>query len=336
MLEFARIQQRSGALAGHYWTLKPFLSGRLRKGSLSLAGLRCQPWSLHVADPSLGSVRLSGRLFTPSGAERLLLAIHGLGGSSESLYLRATVLDAYAAGMACLCLDLRGADGQGEDFYHAGLSSDLHAALASSELAGFRTLHLLGFSLGGHVALRCATEPHDARLMSVAAVCAPLALERSQQALDEPRRALYRHYVLQRLKASYAIMAQRRPVPTPVAEVLRVRRIRHWDELTVVPRFGFASATDYYRHASVGPRLHSLAVPALLVQSEHDPMVPAASVRPSLTSPPPLLDVRWCQRGGHVGFPADLDLGQAAPVGLPGQVRAWLATAGENGRDRRR
>jgi uncharacterized protein len=329
--EFARMGQLWDSLSGHYWTLKPFLAGQLRQGMPSLTGLRSQPWSLQVADPTLGSVRLSGRLFTPARAERLLLTIHGLGGSSESLYLRATVLDAYAAGIACLCLDLRGADGQGEDFYHAGLSSDLHAALASPELERFRTLHVLGFSLGGHVALRCATEPHDPRLISVAAVCAPLDLELSQQALDEPRRAVYRHHVLRRLKATYADMARRRPVPTPVAEVLRVRRIRQWDELTVVPRFGFPNAYEYYRHASVGPRLHALDVPALLVQCEHDPMVPAASVRPSLTSAPTLLDVRWCEPGGHVGFPADLDLGQAAPVGLPGQVRSWLATAGEGG-----
>jgi uncharacterized protein len=324
------MRQLSGSLTGHYWTLKPFLAGQLGMGLPSFAGLRSEPWSLDVADPALGSVRLSGRLFIPPGAERLLLAIHGLGGSSESCYLRATVLDCYAAGMACLCLDLRGADGRGEDFYHAGLSSDLHAALASPELAGFRILHVLGFSLGGHVVLRCATEAHDPRLVSVAAICAPLDLERSQQALDEPARAIYRHYVLRRLKATYAIMARRRPVPTPVAEVLRVTCIRQWDELTVVPRFGFGSANEYYRHASVGPRLHSLDVPALLVLAAHDPMVPAASIRPSLTPAPPRLDVRWCARSGHVGFPADLDLGQAPPVGLPGQVRSWLVTAGKS------
>ena len=326
----------SSSLSGHYWTLRPFLAGRFPKSARALSALRSEPWSLELADPQLGSVRLTGRLFSPeaapsgvsrAGAERLLLAIHGLGGSAESSYLRAAVLDDHASGLACLCINLRGADGSGEDFYHAALSSDLHAALASPELRRFSALHVLGFSLGGHLALRCATEPHDARLLSVAAICSPLDLERSQMALDEPRRVLYRQYVLRRLKQSYAATARRRPLPTPVAQVLRVTTIRQWDELTVVPRFGFASARQYYRQASVAPRLHALRVPALLVQAAHDPMVPAETIRPALANAPPLLDVRWCERGGHVGFPSDLDLGQAALVGLPSQVRSWLLAA---------
>lgn len=316
----------SAALGGHYWTLRPFLLEYRPGASRTLGGLRSEPWSLEVADAKVGSVRLSGRLFPHERAEHLLLAIHGLGGSAESSYLRSAVLDAHAAGLACLCLNLRGADGLGEDFYHAALSSDLHAALGSPELARFRGLHVLGFSLGGHLALRHATEAHDPRLLSVAAICAPLDLERSQIALDAPERVIYRHYVLRKLKASYVATARRRPVPSPVEQVLRAQTIRRWDELTVVPRFGFGSAPQYYQQASVAPRLGSLAVPALLVLAEHDPMVLAHSVRPALAGAPALLDVRWHKRGGHVGFPADMDLGERAPLGLPSQVRSWLTT----------
>jgi uncharacterized protein len=330
VLEFARMKRLSQALGGHYWTLLPFLTRQRQSHARSLEPLRAEPWSLEVLDAELGPVRLTGRLYAPIGAERALLAIHGLGGSSESLYLRATVLDAYAAGVACLCLNLRGADGLGEDFYHAALTSDLHAALASAALESYRSLHVLGFSLGGHLALRLASEPHDARLRSVAAICSPLDLQRSQLALDAAPRAVYRHYILGRLKASYLAVARRRPVPSPVDRVLRVRSIRRWDELTVVPRFGFDSADDYYRRASAAHQLHALGVPALLVQAAHDPMVLAATVRPALADPPPLLQVHWLERGGHVGFPADIDLGQPAPVGLATQVRSWLTTAAES------
>jgi predicted alpha/beta-fold hydrolase len=314
----------SAALGGHYWTLRPFVLERRPGAGRALAALRSEPWSLAVADAKLGSVRLSGRLFAPETADRLLLAIHGLGGSAESSYLRSAVLDAHAAGLACLCLNLRGADGLGEDFYHAALSSDLHATLASPELSRFRALHVLGFSLGGHLALRHATEAHDPRLLSVAAICSPHDLQRSQIALDAAERVVYRQYVLRKLKESYVAAARRRPVPTPVEQVLQAQTIRRWDELTVVPRFGFGSAPEYYRQASVAPRLGSLSVPALLVLAEHDPMVPAHSVRPALAGASALLDVRWHTRGGHVGFPAEFDLAERAPLGLPSQVRSWL------------
>ncbi len=309
---------------GHYWTLLPFLQG-LRPGSAPLLGAASvQPWSLSVADPLLGSVRLSGQLSVPAGARRLLLAVHGLGGSAESNYLRQSLQAAHAAGLACLCLNLRGAAGDGEDLYHAALTSDLHAALASPELMPFAEVYVLGFSLGGHLALRLASEQHDARVRAVAAICAPLDLELTSRELDSPPRALYRHYILRRLKACYVQVAARRPLPTPVARVLRVNLLREWDELAVVPRFGFGSVTRYYQQASVAPRLPELRVRSLLLQAEHDPMVLAETVRPALQLTSPLLDVRWVQRAGHVGFPPDLNLGEPAPAGLSHQVLNWL------------
>jgi predicted alpha/beta-fold hydrolase len=200
----------------------------------------------------------------------------------------------------------------------------LHAALTSPELAQYRDLYVVGFSLGGHLALRLATEAHDARLRAVAAICAPLDLQRSGAALDARRRLAYRRYVLRRLKANYAAVAARRSLPTPLDRVLRVNEIWEWDALTVVPRFGFGSTAEYYQQASVAPQLGALRLPALLVQTENDPMVTAASVRPALGTALPLLDVRWLRRGGHVGFPAALDLGEAAPLGLAPQVLRWL------------
>jgi hypothetical protein len=91
-----------------------------------------------------------------------------------------------------------------------------------------------------------------------------------------------------------------------------------------VPRFGFASPEDYYTRMSVGPHLARLRIPALLVAAEADPMVPPAALRPSLATEHASLTVRWVPRGGHVGFPAGLDLGFAAAPGLERQLLAWL------------
>lgn len=314
----------SAALSGHYWTLLPFLQGALPGAARALDAARSRPWSLTVGDPELGSVRLTGRLFPAAGSRRLLLAIHGLGGSVESSYLRESLQAAQAAGLACLCLNLRGAGGDGEDLYHAALTSDLHAALASPELAAFSDLYVLGFSLGGHLALRLACEAHDPRLRSVAAVCAPVDLERTTRELDGAPRALYRHYILRRLKACYAQVARRRVMPTALARVRRVTLLREWDELTVVPRFGFGSVARYYQQASVAACLPALHVRSLLLEAEYDPMVLAGTVRPALQRAPALLDVRWLRRAGHVGFPPDLNLGEHAPAGLAHQVVSWL------------
>jgi uncharacterized protein len=332
----ARLDALSNVLGGHYWTLRPFVS---RRGVRSLAqplgapGAHArdvcppEPWSSDVPDARWGSVHITGALHAPPGARGLLLVVHGLGGSSDSLYVSAAVPAAAALGLACLRINLRGADGSGEDFYHAALTADLHAALASPMLASFTDIYVLGYSLGGHLSLCLASERHDARLRAVAAVCSPIDLGRSAWAIDQPARAPYRHYVLRRLKACYAQVARRRALPTPLERVLRVRTLREWDACTVVPRHGFASTDDYYQHASAAGRLHALDVPTLLVNTEHDPMIPAHTVRPALLGSTPRLDVRWLRTGGHVGFPREVDLGEKAPRGLEPQLLHWLTNA---------
>jgi hypothetical protein len=249
--------------------------------------------------------------------------VHGLGGSATSLYAIEAAAAANAAGCDCLRLNLRGADLAGEDFYHAGLTADLHAALAEPGVSAYGRIYLVGYSLGGHATLRWATEPGDSRVRAVAAVCPPLDLDGACRGIDGACRGIYRSHVLGRLKRIYRAVAARHAVPTPVERTDRVRFIREWDELTVAPRFGFADAADYYARMSVGPVLDRLRLPALLIAAEHDPMVEAATLRPFLDSPPPGLEVRWVERGGHVAFPRRLDLGFGGGPGLLPQLLAW-------------
>ncbi len=254
----------------------------------------------------------------------MLVLVHGLGGSTESSYMRRTARIAESFGLSSLRLNLRGADREGSDFYHAGLSEDLRWVIGAPELARFESILLFGFSLGGHMSLRFATEVEDPRLCAVAVASTPLDLDRCVQAIDRPSCWLYRRYVLAGLCDMYAHVAARRPLPLSLAEARRIRKIREWDRHTVVPRFGFSSPEDYYARAGVGSRLHRLRVPALLVNSEHDPMVPRSAVADAIDGVPNLLETKWTRRGGHLGFSTTLDLGEDAPRGLSDQVLGWL------------
>jgi predicted alpha/beta-fold hydrolase len=257
-----------------------------------------------------------------------LLIVHGLGGSSDAHYVIAAARAAERAGLASLRVDLRGA--MGEDLYNAGVTADLRAALASEALASYERLYILGYSLGGHITLRHATEEMDARVRAVAAVCPPIDLDRGAAAMDMPERWVYRRHVLEALKAAYAAVVARRTnwALPPLAEARAIGRLRAWDDRIVAPRFGFRSAEHYYAEASVAPRLRMLRRPALLVWARFDPMIPEGTVRPALEPDRPLLDVRWIESGGHVGFPASLDLGLGGDTGLEPQVIRWLSAGG--------
>lgn len=246
----------------------------------------------------------------------------------ERPYCIAAALAAQRAGLSCLRIALRGADRSGEDFYHGGLSADLDAAARSSALSNFTRLYVLGYSLGGHVSLRYATtDALSSRVRAVAAICAPLDLALSAQHIDSPKSYVYRRHVLDGLNEIYAEVASRKTVPTPLALARRAQALRTWDSLTIVPRYGFADVADYYCQMSVGPRLHELQVPSLLVQSSLDPMVPPWTYERHLARALPRLEVRRLACGGHVAFPRvrlQPDQPSSTREILEDAVLAWL------------
>jgi len=306
-------------MRGHLWTIGPNLRHRL----VPHRPPPSSEWSTTLQDPQLGALRLTGQLHQTPAAKELAILLHGLGGTIDSQYTVKAARAAAALGIDALRLALRGADRRGEDFYHAGLTEDLSATLRDQVLARYERIYILGFSLGGHMTLRWALAPDDPRVRAVVAVCAPLDLAASCVAIDRPGAAVYLRHLLGGLREIYGEVARRRGVPTPLPAIAQVETMRAWDRLTVVPRFGFCSVDHYYASQSVGPRLRALERPALIVAARADPMVPPATLAPALADVPEHVETRWTP-GGHVGFPAGLDLGLGARPGLEHQVFAWL------------
>lgn len=311
---------RMPAFLGHFYTIAPLARHMVKPRQVSPS----TPFHTRLNDPNIGPVQLSGRLHeTPS--DTLLVVVHGLGGDVDSHYVLDAAAAGKTAGAAVLRVYLRGADRTGEDLYHAGMSSDIQAILANSALDKYSRILLLGYSLGGHIVLRTATEKElDPRVAAVAAICPPLDLRRGVEAIDAPIRYVYRRHVLESIKEVYASVSRRRKLHLPLSEVRRIKTIREWDERVIAPRFGFRGADHYYAEASVSSRLGQLSVPSLLITARHDPMVPESTITPALETPAPMLDVRWIERGGHVGFPKDVDIGDAKPGEMEPQVIRWL------------
>jgi hypothetical protein len=60
------------------------------------------------------------------------------------------------------------------------------------------------------------------------------------------------------------------------------------------------------------------------VASRRDPVVVEHTLVTAALGASADLRMVWTDRGGHVSFPADLDLGLGAGVGVEQQVVAWL------------
>lgn len=356
-------QRWFGSASGHAWTIWSHLDRSLRRTAGSLrAAERLTTW---VADPYFGRVALEAELYRPTSTQgkgereseresELLILVHGLGGSSLSGYMRAGVQAGLDAGMATLCLNLRGADEGGHDFYHAGLTADLRAVIDNPELQSFSHVYVLGFSLGGHVTLRAALEPMPARVRSVAAICPPLDLAASARAFDRIGLWIYRRHVLSGLKVMYRRFRELKPSPEQprldelakrlptLEEAWRITSLQVWDERIVAPRHGFPSRQHYYTSQSVGPHLCSSTLPSLVVTTRWDPMVPwnttaaylqcqgasetqlvYGAARLPLYALAPNVQHGQLLTGGHVAFPASrVDAAQSTT--LLHAVVQWL------------
>jgi len=306
-------------MRGHVWTLRPLLRHAVRPVHLSAS----VSWSTTLDDPRRGRVRLTGKLHEGK-SDALVILVHGLGGTVDSHYVRDAARALDAVGLSYLRVHLRGADRSGDDFYHAGLLEDLDAVLASPEVRERTSMSLFGFSLGGHLVLRYAAMRNLPTLRAVVAVCPPLDLAAGAVEIDRLRARPYLLHVLGGLVEMYEGVAARGPVPIPVERARAIRSIRVWDDLIVAPRHGFSGADHYYSEVSAGPLLSTLDVETLIVAGDADPMVPLSTTEPSLRRASRKVDVRVV-RGGHVGFPARLDLGQPGARGLEPQLAAWLA-----------
>src|SRR5215813_2631189 len=158
-----------GGIAGHLWTVVPALLSFLQPP----VSPRERVFQTVLNDPAISSVRLTGLLSEVIGSETIVLIVHGLSGNALSPYCASAAQAAAQAGFSSLRLSLRGADYSGEDILHGGITPDLWAALAAPEIAHYKHVLLLGYSVGGHIALRAAVEQKDSRLRAVAAICPP-------------------------------------------------------------------------------------------------------------------------------------------------------------------
>jgi len=282
-----------------------------------------KPFTTTLNDAVMGSVRLTGILDEPS-SDSLVLTIHGHGSNANSRSCADMARAARHAGIASLRLSQRGADLSGEDIYHGGLTDDLKAALSSPEILKYKKIFVAGYSIGGQIAMRSVIDRVDPRIRAVAAICSPLDVAAAADEFDRPTMAVYRSHVFSGLNRVYATTAKRRTLPTPIETVRKARSVRERDELTVVKRFGFQSADQYYKAIQMSDQTQNLDLPSLLVTSQNDPIVPMHTLRRAICNASPALSVVSVNAGGHMYFPKELDLGQKGDRGLENQVIQWL------------
>ena len=254
----------------------------------------------------------------------LLLALHGLEGSSRSPYIAGLLAVARARGWDGVALNFRSCSGElnrRPRFYHSGETADLDWVVAQlcARWPG-RRLALVGYSLGGNVALkwlgeRGAGAPPEVR--AAAAISVPFDLAVAAYQVDHGVGWFYGQMFLRTLRAKAIAKAQRFSGLLDPAAVAAIRSFAAFDDRVTAPLHGFADARDYWTRASCRPWLGAIQRPTLLINACDDPFLPAAHLPRAEIAGAPRLHAEFPRRGGHVGF---------VQGAWPGRARYWIDT----------
>lgn len=270
----------------------------------------------------------------------LLVMFHGLEGSSASHYARAFADWAGEQDLHWVMPHFRGCSGEinrGPRAYHSGDHEEIDWILRrlrqEHRAQGGQHMLAVGVSLGGNALMRWAGEwgaQAHAQVDAVSAICSPLDLAASGQAIGEGlNRLVYTRMFLRTMKPKALSKLQQYPDLFPRERLLAARDLFEFDNVFTAPLHGFRDTLDYWQRASAKPLLPRIAVPALLVNPLNDPFVPANSL-PRTHEVGRTVCLWQPRQGGHVGFAEGPWPGHVR--GLPDRVGAWLlAQAGVKG-----
>lgn len=258
-----------------------------------------------------------------------VILVHGLCGCHMSAYMVRVARKLWRQGVRAVRMNLRGCGsgrGLARKLYHSGRSDDVRAVVDTlREETPATPLSLVGFSLGGNLALKLAGEMEEEAagcLERVVAVCPPVDLLTCSRRFALPLNRVYERYFVKLLRRDVADRHRRFPELGRVDLPTRMS-LFDFDDVYTAPRSGFRDAVDYYTRSSSRPLVPRIRIPCHILFAADDPLVDATLLE-DVELPPKVLVTRT-RRGGHLGF-----------LGLPGtaggyrwmdsQLLAWLGT----------
>ncbi|HKF43206.1 MAG TPA: alpha/beta fold hydrolase [Thermoanaerobaculia bacterium] len=297
-----------------WWLPGPHLQtvwGRLARST------RQVPFRREVLETPDGDELVLDHLEGPPGSPRLLF-LHGLEGSSHSVYAQGLLAEAARRGWRGTAVNFRSCardpkrlsrtlPNRRPRLYHSGETSDFGFAVETMWRREPSARHVAaGASLGGNVLLKWLGEnPGQRMIASAAAISTPYDLAAGSKHLERRMGRLYVRGLLATLRKKAVEAARRFPEAAARIDVERARRARtfqEFDDAATAPLHGFASAEEYYAKSSSIGYLGAIRTPTLCLSAQDDPFLPAEVLARAKAAASPSVRFVTTVRGGHVGF----------------------------------
>ena len=245
------------------------------------------------------------------------LLLHGLEGSSNSVYMQGMLAAIARRGMSATAINFRSCARDPKKSRAccriAGRASITPAKRATSiswcarsRSAGRRAAFVaIGASLGGNALLKWLGEhPGQTTIAAAATISVPYDLGAGAIHLEQTWMGrLYVNRFLATLKEKVKAVVQRFPdVKLDLDRVLRTRTFREFDDAATAPLHGFRDADDYYTRSSSLYFLSRITTPTLCISADDDPFLPHEALERARAAASPSVHFVTTPYGGHVGF----------------------------------
>lgn len=241
------------------------------------------------------------------GSQELVIISHGLEGNSRRPYMSGMAEVFFSNGYDVLNWNFRGCSGSMNQklvFYHSGATEDLERVVVHAQHS-YRSLFLIGFSLGGNLTLKYLGEnrwPGHQKIKKAVAISVPLDLAGSCDRIDQPVNKMYALHFLRSLKQKIRQKQLRFPEIAHGINLRQIRTLRAFDEAFTAPLHGFEDAADYYKKCSSLQFLSGICHPTLVLNARNDPFLSATCYPKSEKETADGLRMEFPLKGGHVGF----------------------------------
>ncbi|HUJ13026.1 MAG TPA: alpha/beta fold hydrolase, partial [Thermoanaerobaculia bacterium] len=246
------------------------------------------------------------------GSRLRFVLLHGLEGSSNSVYIQGLLSVIARYGFAASSMNFRSCArdpkrlshmimNRRPRLYHSGETEDFDFLVRS--IPPDLPLVAIGVSLGGNVLLKWLGEhPNQTLIKAAATMSVPYDLAAGSSHLERGAGPLYVARFLRTMRPKSESVVRRFGVDLDLDAVRRSRNFREFDGASTAPLHGFRDANDYYERASSLAYLDKITTPTLCISAEDDPFLPIAVLRAAQAHASSAVEFVVPRFGGHTGF----------------------------------
>lgn len=239
-------------------------------------------------------------------SDKIVIISHGLEGSSNRSYIKGMAKALHANGLDVLAWNFRGCSGEMNRqlrFYHSGATDDLHTVIDHvMALRRYKSIFLVGFSLGGNITLKYLGERRVSPFIRKAVVFSvPMDLKTSCEKISRRVNRVYSNRFVRSLKRKIRIKSQMRN-DLDTSKLTRIKTLTEFDDAYTAPLHGFRDAKDYYEQCSSIRFVKSIQTPTLIINTSNDPFLSQECFPAALLENHSYVKLEILSRGGHVGF----------------------------------